>query len=138
MNVNIKKSIDLNVEKLNLSTNKLIKQFNNKTYTNLQHNIVNFKTLTDKILDMFYKIIHTEKNLEPNTLNDTKKYTIFIIDIVKKLCNKKMFMIISAKYHSVFDNIRLAFERLNKDVDFLHHLSLIPLGSVINLYQKIE
>ena len=49
MNVNIKKSIDLNIEKLNLSTNKLIKQFNNKTYTNLQHNIVNFKTLTDKI-----------------------------------------------------------------------------------------
>ena len=78
MNVNIKKSIDLNIEKLNLSTNKLIKQFNNKTYTNLQHNIVNFKTLTDKILDMFYKIIHTEKNLEPNTLNDTKKYYNFL------------------------------------------------------------
>jgi len=118
MNINVKKSIDLNIEKLGLSVNKLIDQFNNKKYKNLQKNIVKFKKITDKVLALFFKIVKNEKNLIPNTLNDAKKYTIFIIDIVKKLCNKRMFIIISSKYHTMFNDIMELFERLNKDISF--------------------
>jgi len=140
MDEKIKHNLNITIEKINILIDKIMNQYVKKHFDDLSILITNFKTTLIKIRNIIYKIIHNYKNLLPNILNETEKYTLSIINIVKKLCNKDMFTNIPKEYsyEEICTNILDSFNILYKDIKFLHRLSLIPLGHTFSINRNSD